>query len=159
VGAAIRELQDDVPAHISQQFVVAHSETILGIVAAGIPPIDGSHGAGAHEATRAEKEKTRWPSSPRRAVKVEISAMEASRISVKSTFSGKRNQCSLERDNSLHLDYPVFTRRQSAHNCSASGMVGTRTGCANTKNTILIESINLLAVGLTPYDHEELTPP
>ena len=46
VGSAIEKFQGDVSAYIPQHAVVAHSECILGTVAAGIPPIDGSHGAG-----------------------------------------------------------------------------------------------------------------
>jgi hypothetical protein len=46
VWSAIEEFKGDVSTHISQQAVVAHSETILGAVAAGIPAINGSHSAG-----------------------------------------------------------------------------------------------------------------
>ena len=46
VGTAVEELQGDVSAHISQQGVVAHSERILTIVAAGIPRVDSSQRTG-----------------------------------------------------------------------------------------------------------------
>ena len=44
VGSAIEELQGDVPAHVSQQVVVAHAERIPGIVAAGVPTVHRRHG-------------------------------------------------------------------------------------------------------------------
>ena len=56
VGSAIEELQSDVPAHISQQAVVAHPKCILGVVAAGIPAIDGRHRAGIRRDERRERE-------------------------------------------------------------------------------------------------------
>ena len=73
MGTAVEELERNISAHILQQAVVANSECILGAIAAGIPGID-SVKVPAYGATRAGKEKTRWPSSPRRAVKVEITA-------------------------------------------------------------------------------------
>src|ERR1035437_4755294 len=45
-NSAIEEFQGDVSTHVPEHTVVAHSETILVIVAAGIPAIDGRHGAG-----------------------------------------------------------------------------------------------------------------
>src|SRR5579863_3629642 len=43
--SAIEELQGDVSADVSQQTVVAHSQRVLSVVAAGIPPVDRSHSA------------------------------------------------------------------------------------------------------------------
>src|SRR5271155_4603303 len=44
--SAVEKFKGDVCPHIPQQAVVAHSEGILVIVAAGIPAINGRHGTG-----------------------------------------------------------------------------------------------------------------
>ncbi len=44
--SAIEEFESDISACIRQQTVVAHPETVLGIVAARVPRVHGSHSAG-----------------------------------------------------------------------------------------------------------------
>jgi hypothetical protein len=56
VRSAVEKFQADVPAHISQKAVVAHAEAILGVIAAGIPCINGSHGAGIGGDERGKRE-------------------------------------------------------------------------------------------------------
>ena len=43
VRSTIKKFEANIRAHICQQRVVAHAERIPGVVAAGIPGIDGSH--------------------------------------------------------------------------------------------------------------------
>ena len=45
VGSAVEELQADVPGYVSHHGVAAHPERIPGAVAAGVPAVDGRHGA------------------------------------------------------------------------------------------------------------------
>src|ERR1035438_2059155 len=56
VWPTIEEFKGDVFTYIPQQAVVAYSETILGVVTAGIPSIDGSHGTGIRSEQRRERE-------------------------------------------------------------------------------------------------------
>src|SRR6202167_620241 len=58
VGSAIEELEGDVSGRIYQKSVVTHPERIPGVVAAGIPRIDGGHGAGIRRDQRREREDT-----------------------------------------------------------------------------------------------------
>src|ERR1700685_1457807 len=46
VGTAIEKFQSNIPPHVSQHGVITHSESILVIVAVGIPRVDGCHRAG-----------------------------------------------------------------------------------------------------------------
>src|SRR5271169_6396776 len=58
VWPAIEKFQSDVAAHISEHGVITHPQCILGVVAAGIPGVDGSHRAGIRGDERRKRKNT-----------------------------------------------------------------------------------------------------
>src|SRR3984957_12523694 len=58
MGSAIDKFQSNVSAHISQQAVIAHPERVPGIVASGVPRIDGGHGSGIWRDQRRKRKGT-----------------------------------------------------------------------------------------------------